>query len=270
MKITSIVLFIAFLLIPPDSFGFCDFGEKVIKKMGFKPLKVSPPHKVKVAVIDIAIPRGHRCFKEIKFSENYIEKPLDESVKKFHKNEMGFHGLEMYLLVKAINPHADIRFFPLHDINDKAVAGVIREAIEWGPDLINYSLQGDEDDEFILERAAFRHAQKMNITIVAAAGNHGENLEEKEFWPAEYVRENMRNVISVTTPKNINFEGNYSPEIIHFETVGVGIPVPINQFNFSGMNSGTSPATALTTGLLSYMMGFINLTTQESRKKALI
>ena len=114
-------------------------------------------------------------------------------------------------------------------------------------DFINYSSGGGE--VVLGERAAILRALRKNITIVAAAGNDGRNLDIQgnTYYPAMYSRQ----VISVgnrTSMGFVNSTSNYGKAVVAWE-VGTAIlaKLPNGQF---GYLSGTSQAAAVHTGKL--------------------
>jgi subtilisin family serine protease len=117
----------------------------------------------------------------------------------------------------------------------------LKEAISQRVDFINYSAGGKGFN--VVEFALIEQALDMGITIVAAAGNDGKNLDEKcDFYPACY-DERIVVVGNLNEDGSRNSTSNYGSKVNQF-VIGT------NRCANSICLSGTSQAAAIVTGTL--------------------
>lgn len=117
----------------------------------------------------------------------------------------------------------------------------LKEAISQRVDFINYSAGGKGFNS--TEYALIEQALDMGITVVAAAGNEGQNLDDKcDFYPACYDKR-------IVVVGNLNEDGTKNPTSNYGYRV-TNFIVGTNRCANSICLSGTSQATAIMTGHL--------------------
>lgn len=120
-------------------------------------------------------------------------------------------------------------------------------AIKMGAHIINYSGGGSLPHQ--AEFRALKAAEKLNIVVVAAAGNNKTNTDINNYYPANY---GLKNIISVgAVEKNgdwVSFS-NYGSKTVDIAAPGRNVfsTLPQNKF---GYMSGTSQSTAFVSGRL--------------------
>jgi len=233
---------------------YCLKNESFLDYIGYIQPHTRPPFKVRVAVVDMAIPNGHRCAKKVNFDILTQDKGPESSVIKFKNSSIAYHGLDMTMAIMNIAPFAEVKFFSISDFSDQGISFVFNQALDWKPDIINYSISGDDSDGFFpLEHKAFKRAEKEGVIIVGAAGNEDKPLDIFIRYPAEYTVK-LKNVISVgTIEKGIS---NYSSKKVLFNNYGNRVPVIPASKKYKKSTTGSSIATATTTGILAHMLGF--------------
>jgi subtilisin family serine protease len=184
------------------------------------------------------------------------------------KNSLGISGVADNVKIMVL------RAVPNGDELDKDVANAIRYAVDNGAEIINmsfgksYSPQKKWVDEAIL------YAQAKGVLIVAAAGNDGQNLDEKPSFPSRNLlnKKEVNNWISVgasTYNKDQNLTAsfsNYGKNAVDVFSPGVAIYSTIvgNKYAEHDGTSMASPACAGVAALLkSY---FPSLSAQDLRK----
>lgn len=160
-------------------------------------------------------------------------------------NRIGISGVSRRAELIALN------IAPVGDAID--IAQVIRYAVDSGAKVINCSFGiGSTIPEETLNRlrAAIAYAREKDVLIVASAGNHGDNTDEKPLYPAALTAE-FDNVISVgaSTRQDQRFaHSNYGHRTVDFFAPGHEIIVPVSRDGFL-LTSGTSEASPITAGV---------------------
>jgi len=253
-----ITIVIALISLNGQSKSLCGFEKSFYEHIGFKPKTSRLTKKIKIAVVDLFI-ANHPCRELIDIDQKSAKRPIGELAMKFTKGSNKFHGLQMTLAIQAINPSAEVKFFSLTDLGDLGTAQVIKEAVDWGADLINYSIEGSS--YFKHEHNAFKYAKAKGVTIIGAAGNDENNLDTFPAYPANYKKTGLDNLIVVTTQTSA--VGNYSDRLVQFETYGTKVPSASTLGHTP--STGSSIATAITTGALSYLLSRFPTNSQQER-----
>jgi thermitase len=168
------------------------------------------------------------------------------------------HGTAMASLIAGedktyggVAPATDLLDIRVANINGESttalVAQGIMEAVDAGAQLINISL-GSAGDALLL-RQAVAYALKHGVVIVAAAGNE---QQSSLSYPAAY-----EGVISVgaVDANHVQAYFSNSGKGLTLAAPGVGIVSAYND-NRMVVSSGTSQATALTSGVVAAMLGW--------------
>lgn len=218
--------------------------------------KASQGEGVTVAVLDSGINPDHPALegRVAKIGPDFYDsdglKPGDDGY--------GVHGTAMVSDVLKVAPKAEI--ISVRVINDsreyKLERGLspigkgIDFAVANGADVISLSLGGDVVNEMQGEDlAAAARAVQKGVTLLAAAGNSGDEGNEGNF-PAGYA-----NVISVAATKPGGQRADFSTVRTHntIAAPGVGIISADKDGGYHPVN-GTSPATALAAGVTALML----------------
>ncbi|SKA97926.1 thermitase [Prosthecobacter debontii] len=168
------------------------------------------------------------------------------------------HGTAMASLIAGDDPVnggvapavqiLDIRVAdPQGESTTALVAQGIMQAVDEGAVVINISL-GTTGDSTVLHRA-IEYAQQQGVVVVAAAGN---DQQTALSYPAGY--EGVVSVAAVDAYGNQAFFSN-SGETLTISAPGVGI-VSAYSDNRMVVSSGTSQATAITSGVVSTMLSW--------------
>ncbi|KPC62067.1 S8 family peptidase [Streptomyces chattanoogensis] len=173
----------------------------------------------------------------------------------------GAHGTAMASDVLKVAPKAKI--LSVRVIDDKKEHGIstrqgpspvaqgINYAVDHGADVISMSLGGEsfgssyDDDEV----DALAHAAQKGIPVLASAGNGAEEFNEAEY-PAGYPT-----VIAVAATQKGGTRAEFSTVRTYnaVASPGVGIVSANNTGGYRPVN-GTSPATALASGVVALML----------------
>ena len=140
-------------------------------------------------------------------------------------------------------------------ITGAAVAAAIRYAVDNGADVINLSLgtePGLPETAVAPMASAIDHAAANGVIVVAAAGNHGIDIESAAVYPASLDRPNML-VVGASTPSDTRAQfSNHSAEIVDFYAPGELIlsTMPGEHYEFMSGTSQASPAVAASVALV--------------------
>ncbi|GGF63116.1 S8 family peptidase [Wenyingzhuangia marina] len=164
-------------------------------------------------------------------------------------NHLGVNGVVDNALLMAV------RVVPNGDEYDKDVALGIRYAVDNGAKVINTSFgKGySPNAEWVYE--AIKYAAKKDVLIVNAAGNDGENIDEKASYPKDIAEENKEisdNFLTVGAATRFYNENlpadftNYGKSNVDVFAPGHDIynTVPDNKYKSLSGTSMASPATA--------------------------
>ncbi|MCB0420021.1 MAG: S8 family serine peptidase [Bdellovibrionales bacterium] len=140
-----------------------------------------------------------------------------------------------------------IRYFSGKEENTNVETTVLalKYAIQMGAEVINYSSGGYSQSA--RERSILQSAHSKGVWIVAAAGNHGMNIDLQGFYPAAYGYTNIISVGALDANHQLIPESNYGKHRVDVAAPGLEIvsTLPNDQY---GTMSGTSQATAFVTG----------------------
>jgi subtilisin family serine protease len=202
--------------------------------------------KVKVAIIDTGINEKHPEFKnKIVLNFNSVFNNTDSRDDNGHGthiagivSQVAKNSAEL-IIIKYYEPRA-----PFSD-SIKSTAKAIRYAVDQGAEIINYSAGGMRPH--IDEEAAIRYAEKKDVLVIAAAGNHGQNTLNFPYYPAAYDLNNIISVSSIGIDNKLLPSSNYGPKV-HVSAPGFMIRAPAMSGGYQNM-TGTSQATAIVSGI---------------------
>lgn len=207
--------------------------------------------QVKVGVVDTGIDIQDPRFKSILCKSGHMDFTHTSL------NDTEGHGTAIVSLIaqQAGNSNYCLIIYKYYDPKMSGYLNSIREssafnmAIEAGVKIINVSAGGPEPTEY--EFAAMNRAYEKDIYVVAAAGNHGEDLAAHPFYPASYDLDNVLAVGNILDNGLINYTSNYGGRIRYYEkgtNVKVACLNPLSKVEC--FMSGTSMSAALHTGKL--------------------
>ena len=213
-----------------------DLREHLIEFNLLKKLKINKIPKynreIKIGILDIGLG------KDSLDSENYIED----------------HGIHIAGIIKTLNKKAQLVSYNYKYFNMKSYLTGLESLIKNNVDIINISAEGlgYSKEEYVL----LKEAEKKGILVIVAAGNDGVHLEKESRYPASYGSDKylLNNLIVVGNyikDDLIDQDSNYSNKIVHLSTYGNNIFSLCK--NGLCSKTGTSQATALTTGLVSLL-----------------
>jgi subtilisin family serine protease len=126
----------------------------------------------------------------------------------------------------------------------------IEYATKMGAHIINYS--GGGSDPAASERNAVEAANKQGILFVAAAGNDGHNVEIAPYYPGSYPFENILMVASINSKRELLPSTNFG-KLVPLAAPGLLVLSTLPEGKYGTM-SGTSQATALTSGAAAFLL----------------
>ncbi|WP_079123086.1 S8 family peptidase [Streptomyces abyssalis] len=211
---------------------------------------------VTVAVLDTGVMKNHPALAgKVTTGPNFVKDDLRPGNPRW-----GDHGTAMASDVLKVAPKAEI--LSIRVIDEKGndfeggndVSGLVRGikyALDRGADVISLSLGGgsfasgfDEEETKVLARAA-----GAGVPVVAGAGNDGDEFNGLSY-PAAYP-----GVIAVAAVDKRGNRAKFSTVRTYNSVAapGVGIVSAKNTGGYESIN-GTSPATALTSGVVALML----------------
>lgn len=221
--------------------------------------QLSQGQGVTVAVLDSGVVPDHPAVKgRVTTGPDYRKDGLDPQ-----SPNWGAHGTAMASDVLKVAPKVKILSVRVSSDRDKAddedvevhrggspIANGIYYAVDHGADVISMSLgsgwlnQKDEDDAI-----AVGYAVSHGVPVLAAAGNSGDELNQTSF-PAGYA-----GVIAVAATQQGGARAEFSTVHTYNAVAapGVGVASAKNTGGFEPV-SGTSPATALASGVVALML----------------
>ncbi|MFE6945654.1 S8 family peptidase [Streptomyces chartreusis] len=215
---------------------------------------------VTVAVLDSGVVADHPALKgRVTTGPDYFKDGLDSQ-----SPEWGGHGTAMASDVLKVAPKAKILSIRVisdeeepDDGNVEARRGTspivegIYYAVDHGADVISMSLGTGEVANYADEQdvAAIGYALSHGVAVLAAAGNSGDKLNEIAFPPG------YAGAISVAAANRSGGRAEFSTVHTYNEVAapGVGITSAKNTGGFEPVD-GTSPATALASGVVALML----------------
>ena len=127
----------------------------------------------------------------------------------------------------------------------------IQYAVKMKAHIINYSgggLTASQD-----EKEAILEAQKKGILFIAAAGNERSNIDQKDYFPADYELNNILSVTAIDKTLSILPSSNYGSQSVDIAAPGNRIYSTLPKGRY-GYMTGTSQATAFVTGVAVLIM----------------
>lgn len=170
-----------------------------------------------------------------------------------------------------------VRTVPNGDEYDKDVALAIRYAVDNGAKIINMSFGKDFSPEKKWVDDAVKYAEAHDVLIVHAAGNDGENLEEKPSYPSPYFSETTTsapNFITVGASTDPKIKGQYIADFSNYGNKTVNVFAPGEKIystlpggNKYGMEQGTSMAAPVVSGIAALIWThYPNLTAKQVKE----
>jgi thermitase len=228
--------------------GAVPYGSNGLDAMGAKGDRSAWGAGSKVAVLDTGV-TDHPIFENTRVT--HIDLVNDGEVPNGHGTAMASLIAGQDAEDGGVAPASQILDIRVADTkgesNTALVAEGIMRAVDEGARVINISL-GTTGDSSVL-RLAVEYAQERGVVVVAAAGNE---QQTSLAYPAGY--EGVISVAAVDAAGNQAFFSN-SGETLTLSAPGVGI-VSAYSDNRMVVSSGTSQATALTSGVVSAMLGW--------------
>ncbi|WP_369208399.1 S8 family serine peptidase [Streptomyces sp. PU-14G] len=213
---------------------------------------------VKVAVLDSGVVEDHPAVAgKVTTGPDYVKDGLHSGDPRW-----GEHGTAMASDVLKVAPEASI--LSVRVIDDKKdndgdltngpspVAQGITYAVDHGADVVSMSLGGETFGSSFNEQEtkALAHAAHEGVPVIASAGNEGDMFNDSSY-PAGYP-----SVIAVAAVQQGGSRAEFST-VRTYNTIaapGVGIVSAKNTGGYEPVN-GTSPAAALTSGVVALMLG---------------
>ena len=183
-------------------------------------------------------------------------------------NNLGAQGVADHIELMIV------RTVPDGDERDKDVANAIRYATENGAKVINMSFGKGYSPEKEYVDAAVKFADQNGVLLVSGAGNGSENVDEIDSFPSRFYEDGGQaaNFLSVgatswkTDSTLVAGFSNYGKKSVDIFAPGVDVYSTYPENNYE-MNSGTSMAAPVVSGIAALMMSYYpELTTQQIRE----
>jgi cell wall-associated protease len=173
------------------------------------------------------------------------------------KNEIGINGIADNVRIMSV------RTVPNGDERDKDVANAIYYAVDNGAKIINMSFGKSFSPEKVVVDKAVKYAEQKGVLLIHAAGNDGEDIDEKKNFPSRYYSDgkeakNWLEIGASAWGSDQEFVGsfsNYGKKSVDFFAPGVEIysTTPGNTYK---NQSGTSMASPTTAGVAALLMSY--------------
>ena len=173
------------------------------------------------------------------------------------KNDIGIKGIADNVRIMSV------RTVPNGDERDKDVANAIIYAVNNGAKIINMSFGKSFSPEKIVVDKAVKYAEQKGVLLIHAAGNDGEDIDEKKNFPSRYYSDgkeakNWLEIGASAWGSDEEFVGsfsNYGKKSVDFFAPGVEIysTTPGNTYK---NQSGTSMASPSTAGVAALLMSY--------------
>ena len=140
--------------------------------------------------------------------------------------------------------------FPGSDTLENSIKA-FRYALKSKVKIINFSGGGSTKSK--PEEVLIKLAAKKHVLLVAAAGNESSNSDLYKYYPASYNLPNILSVAALDLKNHLLASSNFGPKTIKLAAPGEDIlsTMPGNSY---GLMSGSSQATAITTGIAALVM----------------
>ena len=239
--------------------GFQDINFDRIKK---------PPTPILIAIIDTGIDSSHPALKDCLWrNPNEIpDNGIDDDQNGFVDDLYGWdfakangtpfdnhgHGTHIAGLIHKIAPEAKLMVLKYYDPQVNApdtvrfTVAAFHYARLMGAKIINYSGGGNSQSRE--EFQALDLARKQGILVVAAAGNDGQNSDQKPYYPADYELSNILSITAHNPQHELLPTSNYGLKSVDLSAPGENI-FSLLPGGVYGEMTGTSQATALATGV---------------------
>lgn len=180
-------------------------------------------------------------------------------------NNIGAQGIADHIELMIV------RTVPDGDERDKDVANAIRYATENGARVINMSFGKGYSPEKEYVDAAIKFADKKGVLLVSGAGNGSENVDETDSYPTRFYMDGgqAKHFLSVgatswkTDSTLVAGFSNYGKNTVDIFAPGVDVYSTYPENNYE-MNSGTSMAAPVVSGIAALMMAYYpELTTTQ-------
>ncbi len=116
---------------------------------------------------------------------------------------------------------------------------------------------------------AITRAEQAGIIFIAAAGNNGQNSDQKPAYPAAYGNANIVSVAATDSSDRLANFSNYGTNSVDIGSPGVGIFSTVPNNGYKNMD-GTSMATPLVSGVVALMLAAKPTAKTCELKKALL
>jgi subtilisin family serine protease len=173
------------------------------------------------------------------------------------KNDLGIKGIADNVKIMSV------RTVPNGDERDKDVANAIIYAVDNGAKIINMSFGKSFSPEKVAVDKAVKYAEQKGVLLIHAAGNDGENIDEKKNFPSRFYLDGKEaktwlEIGASAWGSDQEFVGgfsNYGKKSVDFFAPGVEIysTTPGNTYK---NESGTSMASPTTAGVAALLMSY--------------
>jgi len=175
-------------------------------------------------------------------------------------NNVGMDGVAVNTKIMAV------RAVPNGDERDKDVANAIRYAVDNGADIINMSFGKAYSPYKEVVDQAVKYAESKGVLMIHAAGNDGQNLDEKPSYPTPYLKTYLNEPKTeswITVGANswkptnefIADFSNYGDQSVDIFAPGVDIYSTTPDSSYERLG-GTSMAAPVVTGAAALIMAY--------------
>ncbi|MGE3974749.1 MAG: S8 family peptidase [Bdellovibrionales bacterium] len=200
--------------------------------------------------------------------------PLADSKSENHGTHVsGIIGAQVNNAEGILGQSPNVLIMPLRfikSIGTGSTSDAIRAidyAIEKKADIINASWGGSNYSKALFE--AVERSRKAGILFVTAAGNNGQNLETKSWYPALYPSDNILSVAASAKDDQLTSFSNYGRSKVDVAAPGLNIFSTYNQSSYGSM-SGTSMASPLVAGLAAHVKSVNDRLDYKQIKKVIL